>query len=160
MLDGGKEIFEAVARKHGTKVIAVTDDGKILINQEEQPGKLPFIALPGGLVEFDEDPGLAARRELLEETGYEAGHFELLASHRAGFIDTYMHFWIARDLRKVAEPALDAGGEKITTVAVSWDEFCELLFSETLKQIDLNYIFLKHHRLDPTLSALKKQILG
>ncbi|MFZ4461817.1 MAG: NUDIX hydrolase [Patescibacteria group bacterium] len=111
-------------------------------------------------MESDEQSRSAARRELLEETGYDAEFFDLLVSHRVVSIDSYMHFWIARNLYKVSEPMLDSGGERITTFEVSWDEFCELLFSGKLKQIELEYMFLKHYRLDPTLAVLKKQILG
>ena len=71
--DGSKRIFEKVKRPDTAMIIPVTEDGKIILALQEQPNKLPFM----GTVE---DVGLmkakmfleAAKRELLEETGYEA----------------------------------------------------------------------------------------
>jgi ADP-ribose pyrophosphatase len=59
-------------------IIAVTADGKlVLVEQYRRPSAAMVIELPAGLAgdegAGDEDLATAARRELLEETGYEAG---------------------------------------------------------------------------------------
>src|SRR5512142_3214140 len=67
-------------------VLAVTDDNKlILVEQYRPPLQNPVIELPAGLA--GDTPGtagealaIAARRELLEETGYEASGMELLTN--------------------------------------------------------------------------------
>ncbi|HNX67895.1 MAG TPA: NUDIX hydrolase [Candidatus Omnitrophota bacterium] len=65
-------------------VVPVTRDGKaILVEQFRRPVRAQVIEWPAGLVndKTPHDPETmetAARRELLEETGYEAGTLELL----------------------------------------------------------------------------------
>lgn len=79
--------WEYAERKHATGVaviVAVTDDRKLLlVEQYRVPVHARTIELPAGLI--GDEPGShgeaqtqAARRELIEETGYDAGHVEVL----------------------------------------------------------------------------------
>jgi len=62
-------------------VVAVTDaDELVLIWQYRFGTDTVALEIPGGVIERGEDPLAAARRELVEETGYEAESFELLAT--------------------------------------------------------------------------------
>ena len=57
------------------------------MTEQEQPGKVPFIGTTGGRVDEGEDIMTAARRELLEESGYIAQDFVLMdARHPVGKI--------------------------------------------------------------------------
>ena len=49
----------------------------------------------------------AAKRELLEETGFEAGQWEYLGSSlpNTAFLDNRIHHWLAKDAVRVADPA-------------------------------------------------------
>src|SRR3990167_56699 len=71
MFDGSHQTYEKIKRKDSVTVIAVTEDDKIILLDEEQPGRKPFLAVPGGQVDEGETFEQAGRRELLEETGYE-----------------------------------------------------------------------------------------
>jgi ADP-ribose pyrophosphatase len=60
-------------------VLATTDAGEILLVRQYRPAvEQSTLELPGGHVDGDEPPEAAARRELLEETGYAANELELL----------------------------------------------------------------------------------
>lgn len=70
--DGSKKVFEKVKRADTVLVLGVTEDKQIITTLQEQPGKQPFTGIAGGRVDEGEDVLVAAKRELLEETGYEA----------------------------------------------------------------------------------------
>jgi 8-oxo-dGTP pyrophosphatase MutT (NUDIX family) len=68
---------------------------------------------------WGEDILTAAKRELLEESGYEADEFVLWdAQHPVIKIDWVVYTFVAKGLRKVADLRLD-GGERITPRPVS-----------------------------------------
>jgi ADP-ribose pyrophosphatase len=63
-------------------VAAVTHDKKFLCFRQTKYGvKGTTLAPAGGYIEPGEDPLIAAQRELLEETGYEASHWTPLGTY-------------------------------------------------------------------------------
>ena len=56
-----------------------------------------------------EDAFIAAKRELLEETGYESNEWKYLLSvpSNASLADNYAHLFVARNCRKVSGQDLD-----------------------------------------------------
>jgi ADP-ribose pyrophosphatase len=62
-------------------IVAITEDRRILAVQQYRPAVEQYtLELPSGLVDPGETPVETARRELLEETGYECGEIESLGS--------------------------------------------------------------------------------
>ena len=122
LYDGTKDVFEAVERKPSVQIIPVHNE-KILVTKEEQPHRGTFTGLVGGMGGFDEKPRKAAKRELLEETGYEAKDWEKLekVELREG-IHWDITYYIARDLEKRQEPNLDPG-EKIQVKQLPYETF-------------------------------------
>jgi ADP-ribose pyrophosphatase len=60
-------------------ILAITADQRILAVRQYRPAVERYtIEFPAGLVDTGENPLETARRELLEETGYETGAVELL----------------------------------------------------------------------------------
>ncbi|MBC7657436.1 MAG: NUDIX hydrolase [Frankiaceae bacterium] len=88
-------------------IIAVTPGGNLVfVEQERIPVEGKTIEMPAGLVgDIDgaESIELAASRELLEETGWQAGHVELLMSGptSSGMSNERVAFVRARDLVRV-----------------------------------------------------------
>ncbi len=122
MFDGTKTTFEKLKRPDTVVVFPVLPDGKIILTEQEQPGKAPFIGATGGRVDDGEDILSAAKRELLEESGYEAEEYILWdAQHPASKIDWVVYTFIAKGIKKVADLNLDAG-EKIKLLPLTLDE--------------------------------------
>ncbi len=124
--------WEYVERKNITGIVGivpVTDDGKlILIEQYRPPVDSRVIELPAGLVgdipgQADEAFETAARRELIEETGYQAGRMRRLFSGpiSAGISNEQITFFLATDLKKIA-PGGGDDSEEITVHEVPLDE--------------------------------------
>ncbi len=66
-------------RKHGAAVIALDEQGRLLLQREyRHPVSRVIWQVPGGLIDEGESPLEAARRELLEETGHQARHWRHL----------------------------------------------------------------------------------
>ena len=147
MFNGTQETFERLKRPDTVEVIAVVGD-RILLQEQQQPTTDVFLSLPGGRVDQEDDALIAAKRELLEESGYESDAW----LSRGGFapashISFTVHSFIARDCRKVEEPHLDAG-EKISYRHISFDEFLLLSENDDFQHQELR-IFLALCRLDP-----------
>ncbi len=134
MFDGTKEMYEKLKRPDTVVIFPVLDDGKIVLTKQEQPGKEPFIAAAGGRVNSGEDILAATKRELLEETGYEAGEFTLWkALQPIGKIEWAVYIFVARKLKRTAEPSLDPG-EKIEMMTVDFEEFLKIALQENFYQ--------------------------
>ncbi len=126
MYDGTKAKFEKLKRPDTVVVFSVLPDGKILLTKQEQPGKEPFVGATGGRVDEGENILFAAKRELLEESGYEAEEFILWdAQQPISKIEWAVYTFIAKGLKKVSDLHLDAG-EKIKLVPSTLDTLIEI----------------------------------
>lgn len=127
LYDGSTATFEKIRRIPSTEIIVVKDE-KILISEQEQPGKPRFLSLLGGGMREGEptDPLEHAKMELLEESGYVARSWRLLEKTNFPWekLDWENYLYVATDLEQVQEPHPDAG-EKIRLEWVSFDEFIE-----------------------------------
>lgn len=102
-------------------IVAITEAGKlVLVEQPRAPLAKNVIELPAGLAgdvagEETEELARAARRELLEETGYEAAAMEYLCegAPSAGISDEIITLFRATGLKKTG-PGEGDGSEQIT----------------------------------------------
>ena len=90
-------------------VVALTKDER-LVRQYRHGVEKVLLELPAGAIEKGEDPKVAAGRELLEETGYQAGHLEFLmkTAPNAANSTAYAYCYLATDAEWVAAQHLDA----------------------------------------------------
>ena len=137
LFDGAKTLFEKLKRPDTVVVFPVLDDGRIILTEQEQPGKENFIGATGGRVDEGEDILEAAKRELLEESGYEASEFILWdAQHPTSKIAWVVYTFIAKGVKKVADINLDAG-EKIILKPVNFDEFIDIVISKNFAEKEI-----------------------
>lgn len=77
--NGSESVREYIVHPGAVVVIPILDDGRLLFeNQFRYPLQRDFLELPAGKIDAGEDVALTARRELLEETGYEADEWRRL----------------------------------------------------------------------------------
>jgi ADP-ribose pyrophosphatase len=86
-------------------VLPLLDDGRVVLIRQYRPiVGAELWELPAGTIEVGEPPETCARRELIEEAGYEAGRLEPLGEALAdpGLTDERIFLFVARELRPVS----------------------------------------------------------
>jgi len=143
LFNGSTATFEQLSRADTALIIPITTNKKILILEEEQPGRAPFLSLPGGRLEPNEDVAQAAERELLEETGYVAQEMSLLTALQPYTkIDWAIFTLIAKGCEQQGEQNLD-GGERIQVHEHTFEEFVEFAKINRLREPTLQIMVLQ-----------------
>ena len=109
--DGKTASRELVAHGGGVGIIAVSEDGDVLmVSQYRIAAREMMLEIPAGKLEKGEDPLECGKRELIEETGYEAEEFTHLGTYYAtpGYCEEKLHIYLARGLNFVGQN-LDEG---------------------------------------------------
>ena len=104
-----------VIRHNGSVVVLAVDDSVkdplIIVERQYRHAAGQFLLeLPAGRVEPGESTLAAAKREMIEETGYRARKWSLLVKYFAspGFLGEWMQIYLARDIREgAAQPEPD-----------------------------------------------------
>jgi ADP-ribose pyrophosphatase len=114
--DGHRHIKDVIRHNGSVVMLAVdertnpADPDVILERQYRHAAGQYLIELPAGSRDAGEAPLAAAKRELIEETGYRAKKWTMLLRYFAspGFLGEWMQIYLARDIREgVATPELD-----------------------------------------------------
>jgi ADP-ribose pyrophosphatase len=106
--DGSTGTRDVVSHPGAVAVLAVDDDERLLlVRQWRLPAGRALLEIPAGTLDVrdgvTEDPDIAARRELEEETGSRASTWRRLASFwtAPGFATEYMHLYLATGIESV-----------------------------------------------------------
>jgi ADP-ribose pyrophosphatase len=120
--DGAETDYDYLSEPPAVVVLPFTTDGDVVLIEEwRQAVDRTNRSLPAGTMEGSEDPEAAARRELREETGYEADAVEWLtaAEPANGVSDTVHNYVRATGCTPTAEQDLDAD-ETIRVTTAGW----------------------------------------
>ena len=107
--DGKKSYRECVRHSGGAAVLLVKEEKILLVNQFRYLYGKPIYEIPAGKLNNNEDPHLAAARELEEETGYKAELIHLLDIYPTpGYTDEIIHIYLAKNY-EITDQKLDDG---------------------------------------------------
>ena len=127
-------------------VTAITEDNEVVMVRQYRPGRNEVAyELPGGMMDEGESSLETARRELLEETGFVADHFEELARtavNPANHTNQSISI-LATGARRTGEQQLDTT-EDIEVSVIPWEEVMRMLrdneFPQAMHVASLFYV--------------------
>lgn len=127
-MPGGSTAWREVVEHQGAVAAALVDEDLriLLVHQYRHAVGVRMWELPAGLLDVvGEDPVAAAARELREEVGYAAAHWETLVdvANSPGFCDEIVRVYLARDLSEVPRPA--PGDDEEADMIARWFDLSE-----------------------------------
>ncbi len=107
--DGRTKIREIVVHPGAAAIVALMNDGEdkevLLVEQYRKAIDGPILEIPAGTIEEGESPEECAKRELIEETGFQASKLDKLIEYypSPGFSSEMIHVFKASGLKKVSD---------------------------------------------------------
>ena len=135
--DGSRGTRDVVGHPGAIAVLALDDEGRLLlVRQWRIPAERAMLEIPAGTLDVHdgvtEDPDVAARRELEEETGSRAGSWRKLAEFwtAPGFASELMHLYLATGLMSAT------GDDRLTPDEDERLELSRVTVDEALALVD------------------------
>lgn len=142
--NGSEKSFEIIDGEDSVGVIAITKSNEILLVRQFRPGTEEiYDEIPAGIIDENEEPIDAAKREFLEETGY-TGDFEFVTSVvDSAYKTTIRYCFVVKNCYKIQEPKLEES-EFIELVIKPLQEFKGQLRSGKLTDVEIAYLGLDY----------------
>lgn len=132
--DGLKVIRDCVEPGNAVIIIAVNENNEVIfIEQYRETIENVALELPAGMIEKNENPKEAAKRELEEETGIKAGNVEYLTSCfvSAGYTSEKIYVYLARDL-SYGKQHLDETEEILSIKKIHIEECMKMILEDKI----------------------------
>ena len=137
--DGEAVDYDIKVEPDTAAVVALTDEDEVVLVREYRPGPEELVLeLPGGAIEPGEEPVEAARRELLEETGFEGDLRPVAKLLDCAYSTRERYAFAATGCRRVAEPS-PHDGEHLEVVLVPLTDFVAHVRSGQLTDVAAAY---------------------
>ena len=123
------EDFYVMEYPDWVNVIAITEDNRFIIEEQYSHGlRRVNFELCAGCVEQGESPLEAAKRELLEETGFGGGEWEefMVSAPNPNSMSNVCHTFLAKGVRQFSEPHREKT-EDIKVHLLTLDELTNVL---------------------------------
>src|SRR5215472_187451 len=132
----GRRDFFVIDAPHWVNIIPLTEDGAVVMVKQFRHGIRGLtLEIPGGMVDpEDETPKHAARREMVEETGYDSKRVSFLGRvhPNPAIEENYCYTYVARDVRIVGKPHHPDSAEETEVVLVPLKSIPKLIATEKI----------------------------
>lgn len=142
--DGSESDFYIKAEGQASSIVGFTPDNHVVLVKQFRAGPMQILdELPGGFVDPDEDPMGTARREFIEETGYD-GEFEFVGTCLDDAYSTMERYcYVAKNCKKVGE-IQNSQTEQTEVVLLSLEEFRNRLRQGKMTDVEVGYLALDY----------------
>lgn len=132
-LDSGQRVERELVHHHpAVAILATTADNRVVLVKQFRPAIVSYIyEVPAGILDkgSSEDAVAGAARELEEETGYQATHWQKIVSFYVspGYLNEEITLYHASGLEKVKNPLPQDDDEDVEAFLFTREEIREML---------------------------------
>lgn len=145
--DGLKYIRDCVEPGNAVVILPITENNEIIFVKEEREviGRISM-GLPAGMVDSEENPEDAAKRELKEETGIDAKNLEFLISYfpSCGYTSEKIFIYLARNFT-YGEQHFDESEQILSVEKIKIDDCLKMVYENKFDHASVNIAILLYY---------------
>jgi len=145
--DGQTSTYDIVQNGNFVTIAAFTENKEAILVRQFRPGpEIDLVSFPEGYIDPNENPLQTAQRELLEETGYQAGEMIYQKTFYRAYSTEVRTCVLAIDCKKITNQSLDEQEfiEVFTMPLASFKKFITDPNDDSFTSVDSAYLALKH----------------
>lgn len=146
--NGNTATREYVTHNGGSCVIAVTDNNEIVLERQfRYPMGRVITEVPAGKLEIGEDPMEAAKRELIEETGYIPGKLQFIGKYigSPALNNEVVYMYLATEL--TLDKSIPDEDEFLEVFTMPFEEAVEKVMNNEIEDARTQVCILKAHKI-------------